>query len=44
MEEEKLQASRSLLGALTSSEREIYTPIRGTERYQAIVARLEERN
>ncbi len=44
MEEEKLQATRSLLGALTSPEREIYAPIRGTERYQAIVARLEERN
>ena len=44
MEEEKLQASRSLLGALSSPEREIYAPIRETKRFKAIVVKLEEGN
>ena len=44
MEEEKLSASRSLFGALSSPEREIYAPIRETARFKAILGKLEDEN
>lgn len=38
----KISACQSMLDALTSDEREAYAPIRETERYKAIICRLEE--
>ena len=41
MEEEKHRASRVTLMALNSPERDIYAPIRDTERYREIIRKLE---
>ncbi len=41
MEEAKHRASRVMLMALNSPERDIYAPIRDTERYREIIRKLE---
>ena len=40
--EEKHRASRSMYMALTSLEREIYSPVHETERYKAILSKLQK--
>ena len=42
IEEDIKSSRRSLYNALTSSEREIYAPIREAERYQALLRQLKE--
>ncbi|HHX73078.1 MAG TPA: hypothetical protein GX701_09175 [Clostridiales bacterium] len=42
MEDEKVSLKNSMLQAINSNERQVYDPIRTTERFQAIDRRLSE--